>query len=658
MLASLFALCLLMEMLSVSHIEVYAAAADDFADPRYREAWFAHPAVGDPSYDSFVRFEGNPVYRGSAPYEWPVNGSLFEDKKTERDKGLQPLVSGGKTGCLYIYVSLYPKGYWPAGPTKLVRSRDRGRTWEDLGLVLQGDKDLFDGDGVRGGATCDATVVEDADGYHMAYGWAKPDNSDGGIAYAFSKSPEGPFTRAPAPIHAESTQAMLPPGYKRVYASSLIRRKNDWLILASMSTPRNAGGMWAFICMTAPAARGPYSPPIFLRAPHQGFWQPQPIEFFPAFVHEGFVYAPLTSVAANRGYQVIYRARIEQAHCPEAWSVWQAGSAFHGEGHAYEAFGIWGQAFSGLVDESGLFRVMYPARDAEGMGTINLASRPWEEPFHRGFWISGPNASSLGLILRRYETFRFRCECTAKGAWRLLWNFRGPLGPDRSAADATISPLTWRDMTVLSFRDGTWSLESIDSDANKSTAASGSYDVSSNVFRVSLDQSKDDVRIQIDDTADFLAPMAMSGGGIGIVADKGTFLHISRFRIGGTSEPGSWFLLPLEGIIGAGNKEKEWTVGRDGFRYGAGYVASFEEARVKWSFRGTQARLWSPRGPDFGEAEVYLDGESQGRISLRSATLSPSSVVWRSERLEPGYHALMIVRVSGNLPVDCLEFAP
>ena len=259
----------------------------DLAEARYREVWLSHPAIGDPSYDALARFARNPIYQGSPPYEWPVNGSLFKDPRS---------------GNLYCYVSLYPKGYWPAGPTRLLRSRDAGGTWEDLGLILQGDKDGFDGDGAKSGATCDATVVADEDGYHMAYGWAKPDNRDGGIAYAFARSPEGPWIRDPKPVHAESAQPLIPPGYKRAYASALVRRAHDWLILASMSTPGNAGGTWAFIGMTAPQARGPYTAPIFLRSPQEGYWQPQPIEFFPAFVHEGYVYAPLTSIAANRGY--------------------------------------------------------------------------------------------------------------------------------------------------------------------------------------------------------------------------------------------------------------------------------------------------------------------------------------------------------------------
>ncbi len=635
----LLAAGLMMTMLIASP----AAAAEDYAAPDQREAWFAHPAVGDPSFDSLVRFDGNPVYTGAPRYEWPVNGSLFQDRKS---------------GFLYVYISLYPKGYWPAGPTRLMRSRDCGRTWEDRGLVLEGAKDMFDGDGKTPGATCDATVVEDADGYHMAYGWAKPDNSDGGIAYAFANSPEGPFTRDTAPIHAESAQPLLPPGYKRVYASSLIRRKSDWMILASMSTPRNAGGTWAFIGMTAPEARGPYTPPVFLRSPQQGLWQPQPVEFFPAFVHDAFVYAPLTSVAANRGYQVIYRAPLEEAHRPEAWSVWQSGSAFHAEGHSWETFGIWGQAFAGLVDANGLFRIMYPSRNTDGVGTINLASRPWHKPYQQGFWLSAPNAPALGLILRRYVEFNIETEFAADGACSIVWNFRGPLGPDRSMADAIVSPLTLRDMTALSINNGTWSLESTDSHGNVSILSTGPCGNSSGPFKIGIKQEASDVRIRANGAAEIQVGVAAAGGGIGIVADKGTHVHVSRFAVDGRAEPGSWFLLPLEGLIGAGNTARDWTPAQDGFRYGTGYAASFDAARAKWNFRGSEARLWSPRGPDFGEAEISLDGESKGRVSLHAGTLCQSEVVWASEKLTPGYHALTIVRLSSGLPVDSVEFVP
>lgn len=617
--------------------------AIDLADPRHREVWFSHPVVGDPSYDAFERDAGNPVYVGSPPYEWPVNGFLFRNPQD---------------GCRYCWVSLYPKGYWPAGPAKLLRSKDNGQSWEDLGLRMEGSKDLFDGDGVKPGATLDCTVVMDNHGCHVVYGWAKPDNSDGGLSYAFAKSPEGPFVRDMKPFHAESAQPMLPFGYKRVYAGTLVRRNSDWLVLASMSPPGNAGGMWAFIAMTASSARGLYSPPVFLRMPQDGRWHPAPMEFFPAFVHEGMVYACLTSVAANRGYQLVLRADIEEAHRPEAWSVWESGSLFHAEPNEWEAHGIWGQSFSGFVGEDDRLHVMYPSRNADGVGTINFASRPWSKPFQNGFWVSAPNGPSLALALRDYRNFRLEAILRAEGDWRLVWNFRGPLGPDRPTADALISPLTWRSMTALSFSQETWELAELEDSGQTSLCARSTLVMPGLVRRIVVEQRQRDVVVELDGATLCRATLTAIGGAVGLVAEKGSYLYVSKLLVEGVSRSGSWFLLPLEGRLGAASIEKAWEHRTTLFRYGDGYVGDFEGARAKWNFTGRRVRLWSPRGPSFGEAEVLLDAKPVATLSLTAGQEEPSRVVWESRTLTPGNHALMTVRRSGGLPVDCAEFVP
>ncbi len=111
----------------------------DYASAGYRDRWLHHYAIGDPSWDAFVREPGNPIYTGKPPYEWPVNGFLFRDPPSGR---------------WYAYVGLYPRGYWPAGPCLVLREREGGG-WEELGLAVQGDAAMFDGDGVRPGATPD-----------------------------------------------------------------------------------------------------------------------------------------------------------------------------------------------------------------------------------------------------------------------------------------------------------------------------------------------------------------------------------------------------------------------------------------------------------------------------------------------------------------------
>ena len=116
----------------------------DYAEPDQVHAWLHHTVVGDPSFDSFERWPGNPVLTGKPPYEWTVNGSLFLDPPT---------------GHWYLYVGLYPRGYWPPGGCQAFRSRDRGKAWEDLGIVLEGSADAFDGDGTNPGGTPDVAVA-------------------------------------------------------------------------------------------------------------------------------------------------------------------------------------------------------------------------------------------------------------------------------------------------------------------------------------------------------------------------------------------------------------------------------------------------------------------------------------------------------------------
>ncbi|HQL95302.1 MAG TPA: hypothetical protein PL005_11525, partial [Candidatus Hydrogenedentes bacterium] len=96
-----------------------APSTTDYAEAAHREDWLRHPVLGDPSFDAFTRLPGNPVLQGTPPYEWPVNGFLFEDP-----------VSGD----WFLYVGRYLKGYALSAeqPTHclVMRSRDRGKSWE------------------------------------------------------------------------------------------------------------------------------------------------------------------------------------------------------------------------------------------------------------------------------------------------------------------------------------------------------------------------------------------------------------------------------------------------------------------------------------------------------------------------------------------------
>ena len=233
-----------------------------------------------------------------------------------------------------------------------MRSKDNGNTWENLGMVLKGSPDTFDGNGKEPGGTPEGGIVYDKGIYHFIYDWCMNVGglTPGGIAYAKSKSPEGPFERDSNPIHLNLNQKEIIGVHKRTYACTLIKCKSDWLILVSMDHCTNEGSSWALAYMESKTPNGPYSEPKLLLYPQSKYFLPVHMEFYPVFTYQEYVYAAMTSVALNRNYQVIYRAKIEKAHIAESWQIYQEGSIWHSKSVENETYGLWGQTIAGYVD--------------------------------------------------------------------------------------------------------------------------------------------------------------------------------------------------------------------------------------------------------------------------------------------------------------------
>ncbi len=430
----------------------------DFADSAHVDDWFRHPVFGDPSFDSFERLPGNPIFRGAAPLEWPVNGFFLDDPISHH---------------WYVYVGEYTTGY-QGRPSRceVLCSEDRGKSWKNLGKIFPDAPLLFESDGKSPGHLPDVSVVYFDHRYHMVYDWGKQDQSDGGIAYAVADHPEGPFRRASEPIQRQSRQEKLLGRYNRPYAATLLRREKDWLVLAMMDS---APFGWAMYAITATDPAGPWSHPVIVRHPEDDRFHPPLLEFFPAFATSVptdppvpasavrqpvmYAYAPATSVASNRNFQCLFRAPLKRAEDPAAWELFRHGSLWHAEDVENESFGIWGQTFSGSVDANErMFRVMFPCRDAKGNGTINLAARPWAAPFQQhGFVLSGHQGAGFTCLLQTCAAFRLQTQIRLRGTARLLWNYRAPLEPNHPTSDATpaasmltrhfgleLSPDNWR----------------------------------------------------------------------------------------------------------------------------------------------------------------------------------------------------------------------
>ena len=620
------------------------ARATDFAQARYADTWLRHPVYGDPSFDAFEREPGNPIHRGAPPFEWPVNGFLFQDP-----------VSGHH----YVYVGDYTQGYG-GRPSRclLYRSTDGAQTWTNLGVVLQGEAALFD----KGGHTPDVSVVFAAGRYHMVYDWGELDfNAEGGLAYAWAEKPEGPWQRAPQPITRNTTLPKLLGRYQRTYAATLIRRSHDWLILGMMDAAPNA---WALFTMTAPRPEGPWSERRLVRQVESDEFHPPLMEFFPAFTHARFVYAPATSVALNRNFNALFQSPLEHATDPGAWKIAQHGSLWHSEDVEHENYGLWGQTFSGCVESDGTLRAMFNSRDAKGMGTVNLAHRSWKQPLREhGFVLSGHQGPSFTCLRQTFRQFKLNATLRLRGTAAVIWDYRGALGPNLPQADATLHPLARTRFQAVQLSPAGWQIIHVDEQGHATTSASG---VTTNhpAWQLNLKRSRDgSVTFRSDGEELWTSPPDAScatedPGAIGFWVEPHTHLSVDEFRLDGKPLPAQIHYLGLEALLGAGEKLVNWQE-QSGpeFRYGIGLVAKQPQARVKWNVTGRRLTVWSPRGPDFGEAEIRVDGQRAKVVNLYAEKLEPAQPVWTSKKLSGQFHGVVWQARTGLLPVDCLQVA-
>ena len=257
----------------------------DYALAAQREEWLRHPALGDPSCDSFERV-GGPVVSGKPGLEWPVNGSLSVDPKD---------------GAWYLFAGLYPKDYVIAPPPnhshcEVHRSRDQGKTWENLGppwpdaeFKLTGIKEPISHSPDMAACFADGR-------WHLVYDMGSTANTwetlfnppptgtgvDSGLAHAFADSLAGPWTRSPVPLRLNSQVSRAVPllgKYRRVYGCSLLRRKNDWLLLYAMdSMPAFS---WALVGATAKQPEGPTARPCRCCTPRTRATCQRSSSFFP-----------------------------------------------------------------------------------------------------------------------------------------------------------------------------------------------------------------------------------------------------------------------------------------------------------------------------------------------------------------------------------------
>ncbi len=623
---------------------------NDYALLSHKNEWSHHYALGSPSWDSFERFSNNPVYRGRKGMEWPVNGFLYSDPVSHN---------------WYLYIGEYKEFYKSDNDTTtadfncvIYKSSDRGKTWIKTGDLFPANMLSYDSIKIQ----VPDVMLTYVDGkYHMVFDWVRNDfdwkNAEiTGIGYAVAERPEGPFvvSKAPVKINTQYKRNPLLNRYWRMYAPMIVKRENDWALLYMMDTqpPRS----WVLAVSTASKPEGPYSDTKIILNVEKKTNYPPLLEYYPAFTHDGYVYFPTTSVSINRNYQSVHRVKIEDLTNVDKYEVFSAGAFWHSMNVENEYAGIWGQTITGFVENDSLY-AMYPSKDKNNYGTINLAKASWNHLHrNRGFNLTANEGNSFSYIKKAIDVEGIDMEFKLDGTMHVIWDFHTPIdvlnGWGKFALEQNDA-----DYKEIVINKTDWKINVYDSGKDILHVDSGKIQHwNSTKNKMQLKKENGKYMLVINDVKCWEGILKSNPGIVGVSLNPHSYLFANRLVVDGRQMKGSITYGFYEALVNAGNQDSDWVFKKDTmFLYGRGAVSKKDSSFAKWNFDGKGFELYLPKGPLYGTVNIYLDGKLLKNVSLNSAQEIRSSLILKSTGLSMGPHAVYIESLDGLLPVDCIN---
>lgn len=610
--------------------------------------WSHDYAMGGPSWDCFQRFANNPIYRGHKGMEWPVNGFLFLDPVSKN---------------WYAYIGVYGKNYNTAVKDYclIYKSSDKGVSWHKVGIVFSTGTRAYDSLKIE---APDVMVTYANGKYNMVFDWGTSDFDwehawRGGIGYAEAEKPEGPWIISAKPLEMNNQFVDKPllKRYWRMYAPMIIKRKNDWVLLFDMDTqpPRS----WALVAATSKNPEGPYSKPRFIYHVEQKTYYPPLLEYFPAFIHHGYVYFPATSVSINRNYQYVSRVKIEDVTDPDKYEVFNAGSFWHSIDVPNEYAGIWGQTFTGFVGKNDSLYVMFPSKNKEDYGTINLAKASWNHLYReRGFNFCANGGNSFSFIKKGIDVSEIDVKFELRGTMHLIWDFHTPVDILNGWGKFSLNQNNPNYKEIVINKTG-WKINLYNSSGNNVQVIDSGILRHWNENENSLQIKKENGRYNliINGIKYWEGNLKDNPGVVGIALDSHSYLFDNHFVVSGRKIPGYITYGFYRALVNAGDQDSDWSFKKDDsmFLYNRGAISKRDSSFAKWNFYGKGFSLYSPKGPLFGIVKIYLDGHLLKNISLKDSQPIKSSVIFQSNKIRSGKHAVYIESLDGLLPVDCIR---
>lgn len=642
--------CLFFAILVSSALFYSCHLNKNFALVDSKNEWSHHFAFGTPSWDSFERFPNNPVLTGRKGMEWPVNGFFFSDPVSKN---------------WYLYIGEYRQNYNLVKDSMsknlncaIYKSSDKGKTWVKTGDLFPVNMRCYDALNIQ---VPDVMVVYNQGKYHMIFDWVSnkatwQEMSESGIGYAVADHPEGPYvvSKEPLKINTQYRNAPLLGRYWRMYAPMMVKRLNDWVILYMMD--RSPSRSWALAASTAQKPEGPYSKPMLIRNVEGKTNYPPLMEYFPAFIHKGYVYCPATSVAVNRNYQLISRVKTEDVTNPAKWEIFSAGSFWHSVNAENEFAGIWGQTITGFVDDRDSMYMMYPSKNTINYGTINLAKASWNHFFReKGFTLSSNEGGVFTYIKKGIDLDDLNIDFDLTGTMRIVWDFHKLLDIENMWGKFSFDQ-NKGDYKVIELSKADWKVK-YNSDGNTKTLDSGKVlNWKKGRNNLHFNKAHGTYSLSINEQKYWNGTFTNNPGVVGIMLEPHSYLLTSRFNVKGKQIKAKLVLGYDEALLNSGNEDKDWELIKDAmFKNGQGAISKRDSCFAKWNFEGIGFEIYLPKGPKFGSVGIYIDGQFVENVILKNEQLQKSSVVYQSESLHRGSHAVYLESTDGHLPLDCIE---
>jgi len=300
---------------------------------------------------------------------------------------------------------------------------------------------------------------------------------------------------------------------------------------------------------------------------------------------------------------------------------------------------------------------MFPSRDSNSFGTINLAKASWNNLFrNKGFNFSANEGNSFSYITKVINVEAIDMKFNHEGTMHIIWDFHSPIDVQNiwGKFDLYQDDAEYKEIVVT---ETDWGINILRSGKEILHVDSGTLpNWNSEEIRLLLKKEDGKYRLFCNDIICWEGIFENNPGIVGISLDPHSYLFTDHLVVDGCQMKGFITYGFYQALMNAGNQDCDWDLKKDAlFLFGRGAVSKNDSSFAKWNFKGKGFELFSPKGPEYGTINIYLDGKFLKNIALNSTYEMESTRIYKATDLRMGNHALYIESMDGLLPLDSIK---